>query len=279
MLIFDRFYKKLPLLSCRLPNRPLGSIRGKLPLTFIYTVQNRKVAMFFQTYLNILLFIIKITFISTNKLFVDLVVHFFILVSIRDVEEIVLDGQEHYSEIEVEELICGLTNAQIAKVHHVYRNKGCNRRAGITEFDVFQNAVMQALSGTRAWKKGLSAEAYLIESGRSFISNESEKYARNVYESQFDNMQIDAFTPEADDGFDYTDESLIQEWIEKIIALFPDDKDALCFLEKKLAQIKKARTLLLCEFTDQVYRNVEKRIKDKARKRFPSGVSFNEVAS
>lgn len=191
-----------------------------------------------------------------------------------------MDNQTHYSEIEIEELIERLTDAQIGKILHVYRNKGCLERAGLTDQDVFQNVVVQALSTERPWGKGLPVEAYMIVSGKSYISNEAEKYARNICESQSDGVQIESFASEDED---YTDnvgsESFIQAWVEKILHLFADDKDASCFLEKKLAQIKRAQILILCEFTDQVYRNVEKRIKDKTRKRFPAGIPFSEAGS
>jgi hypothetical protein len=69
------------------------------------------------------------------------------------------------------------------------------------------------------------------------------------------------------------------EWITKIQNLFEQDKDASCFINQKLAEQKKKKILILCEFTEQVYRNVEKRIKDKARKRFPNGFPWWEIES
>ncbi len=188
-----------------------------------------------------------------------------------------MSDQAHYTEIEVEELIQGLTDSQIAKMLHVYRNKGCQQRAGLSGHDVFQNAVMKALSKKNCWKKGIPAEAYLIMLGKNYISNEEKKYSRNVYESQSDNLQIEALPITAVDCSEHTHEFIIQEWVGKIVSLFADDKDASCFLKSKLAQAKKAKILALCRFTDQAYRNVEKRIKDKARKRFPGGVPFNEA--
>jgi len=73
--------------------------------------------------------------------------------------------------------------------------------------------------------------------------------------------------------------SSVSEWVEKILQLFISDKEATCYLKQKLESIKKAMILTICEFNEQIYRNVEKRIKDKARKQFPKGIPWWEIDS
>lgn len=86
--------------------------------------------------------------------------------------------------------------------------------------------------------------------------------------------------PPAEMGIEHgQSENVITTWIQEIQELFEDDHEADCFIKQKLNRQKKSRILILCEFADQVYRNVEKRVKDKVKKRFPSGFPWWEIES
>jgi hypothetical protein len=194
-----------------------------------------------------------------------------------------------YTYIEVQELLNSLSKADITRLIQIYRNMGCEQRAGLTAHDVIYEVTCKVLAMERVWPKDVDVLPYLVETGRSVISNEMKKYGREV--------SIDSVVISGDDVDPNTEESCIEvnhpspevqavkhqvnakieEWIMKIQELFVDDSDATCFISQKLAEIKKAAILLVCKFTDQSYRNVEKRIKDKVRKRFPNGLPWWEI--
>ncbi len=201
-----------------------------------------------------------------------------------------MNDQTHYSEIEVQDLIAELSDSDIGKLLHVFRLMGCPPRAGLSDVDVLNHAITQALSLERPWPKGLSAATYLHKSGWSHISNEEEKHFRNIGISEIGDVLrtpevVDSITsresassPKAEQQIEERQVTqIIQEWTQKILSLFENDGDATCFLKQKLAEIKRNRILELCNLTDQTYRNVEKRIKDKVRKRFPNGFPWWEV--
>lgn len=199
----------------------------------------------------------------------------------------------HYTEIEVQDLLDSLREADIARLFQIYRTLGCSARAGLSEHDVLGHAISQALSQERPWPRDLNAISYLKQSGRSIISNEEEKRSKLIITPTIDELSTvnDEYLkptsaiaklshPVAETHIEQVQSnSVITGWINKIQQLFEGDQDASCFIRGKLAEQKKAKILILCKFTDQVYRNVEKRIKDKVRKRFPNGLPWWEVES
>lgn len=199
----------------------------------------------------------------------------------------------HYNEIEVQDLIDNLKNADVARSLQVYRTLGCAARSGLSEHDIFAHVVVEALSLKRRWPRDLKAISFFIKTGKSIISNEEEKYSRLSIMDSVDELSTtddEMLKPtsatakfshaSAEANIEHAQsKNIISIWIQKIQQLFEDDPQADCFITQKLNEQKKSRILTLCEFTDQVYRNVEKRVKDKVRKRFPNGLPWWEVES
>lgn len=190
-----------------------------------------------------------------------------------------------YTYSEVQNRLAALSKADVARLLQAYSVLGCEVRAGLAPEDVLNQVCSKALSLKRPWKHDLEAIPYLLESGRSEISNEEKKYSRNVF-TESDQMEgeggilpiaLSHPSPEVQFAKQQSD-TLLTEWMKKIQDLFVDDVDATCLITQKLAELKKAAILLACKFTDQIYRNVEKRIKDKIRKRFPKGFPWWELS-
>ena len=195
------------------------------------------------------------------------------------------NSSPHYSEIEVQDLLYNLKEADIARVLQVYRTTGCLARAGLSEHDILNHVVVKALSLERRWPRDVNTISYLIETGKSIVSNEEEKYTKLKVTSTVDDEMLKTssttamlYHPSAEKHIEHIQsDNLIATWISKIQQLFENDPEAECFINQKLNDQKKSRILVLCEFTDQVYRTVEKRVKDKVRKRFPNGLPWWEV--
>ncbi len=199
----------------------------------------------------------------------------------------------HYNEIEIQDLIDNLEDADVARSLQVYRTLGCAARSGLSEQDVFGQVVVKALSLERRWPRNLKAISFFVETGKSIISNEEEKHSKLTVTATIDELiAVDdeslkptsataRFSHEpAEVRIEHSQsENIITTWFQKIQQLFEDDAQANCFIKQKIQEHKKSRILLLCDFTDQVYRNVEKRIKGKVRKRFPSGLPWWEIES
>lgn len=197
----------------------------------------------------------------------------------------------HYSEIEVQDLLDSLAEPDIARLLQVYRTLGCAARTGLSEHDVLGQVVVKALSLERLWPRELKAISFFIETGKSIISNEEEKHSRLIVTPTVDELlAVDekslsrtsataklSHSPAETTIEHCQSENLITTWIRKIQQLFEDDAEADCFIKQKLYEQKKSKILILCDFTEQVYRNVEKRVKDKVRKRFPNGLPWWEV--
>lgn len=197
----------------------------------------------------------------------------------------------HYSEIEVQDLLDNLSRPDIARLLQVYRTLGCTARTGLSEHDILGQVVVKALSLERLWPRDVKAISFFIETGKSVISNEEEKHSRLIVTPTVDELLAvddESLRPTsataklshapAETSIEHSQsENLITTWVRKIQLLFEDDPEAHCFIKQKLDEQKKSKILILCEFTDQVYRNVEKRVKDKVRKRFPNGLPWWEV--
>ncbi len=201
--------------------------------------------------------------------------------------------ENRYSDIEVQDLLNSLGDAAIARLLQIFSAQGCLVRTGLSNHDVLNQTISQALSQERPWPRDLSTVIYLANSGRSIISNEESKRSKLIITPVIDELSnVDdellkptsstnkLVNPTAETHIEHAQsDGLITEWTNKIHQLFEDDQDAICFIKEKLAEQKKSKILILCAFTDQVYRNVEKRIKDKVRKRFPNGFPWWEIES
>ncbi|MEW7974778.1 MAG: hypothetical protein AB2821_14980 [Candidatus Thiodiazotropha endolucinida] len=199
----------------------------------------------------------------------------------------------HYNEIEIQDLIENLEDADIARSLQVYRTLGCDARSGLSAHDVLGQVIVKALSLERKWPRDLNAISFFVETGKSIISNEEDKHSKLTITASVDKLiavndeslkptsATAKFTHESTEvGIENSQsEDTIATWIKKIQRLFKDDAQADCFIKQKIQEHKKSKILDLCNFTDQVYRNVEKRVKDKVRKRFPNGLPWWEVKS
>lgn len=197
--------------------------------------------------------------------------------------------QEYYAQHEIQDILETMDRIQIARMWTMYEASGCEQRTAMTSEDVFNQVVLGALT-TRRWKKDISVEVFFRMTGKSIIDNESKKRANqgilstSALGDEQDNelnrtARFTVSVPQSSQqsAQDSQSASLIEEWTNKIIDLFSDDNDALCYLYGKLEECKKSVIVVRCKFTDKIYRNVEKRIKDKVRKRHPNGIPWWEI--
>lgn len=200
------------------------------------------------------------------------------------------ESTEYYSETEVQELLLSLDRLEVARILAWFNAQKCQERTGLTALDVYHQLVEKMLSEgpERSWKRGLSAVTHFCFNGRSILSNETKK---NEVASKYRETEIDRHTEaasqlttsqvpateSAEQALEGSQlEDIAKDLTSKILALFDDDVGAQCYLNQKLNEYKKSTILEICKFTDQVYKNVEKRVKDKVRKRFPNGLPFGE---
>lgn len=201
------------------------------------------------------------------------------------------DAKQHFSDIEVQDKLAELTELELARICQIYRQDGCEGRAGMSDSDVLNEVVTKVLACERRWPVGERMVPFLVMTGRSIISNEEEKRSPMVYTDTTENvidgdsemsiaplMKLSSAPAELPIE-EMESAKIISSWIVKINEIFETDEDAMCYLKSHLAKVVKAKILTLCNFTDQVYRNVEKRIKDKMRKRFPEGIKWWEITS
>lgn len=201
--------------------------------------------------------------------------------------------EEYYSEVEVEHQLAKLSQADIARLIQIFTVKGCEARAGMAGGDVLNQAVTRVLGGHRLWRKDHSAVQFLIGAGSSIIDNEAKRRAREQLTSSIDEFveetDLNEVSAEVAERLSNKsvqceveaeqDDAGVNQWLNKIRRLFSGDTDVLCYLEQKLSGIKKAEILHFCQFTDTTYRAVERRFKDKIRKRFPLGFGSRESQS
>lgn len=199
----------------------------------------------------------------------------------------------HYSDTEIQDLIEKLSVTDTIRILQVYRILGCSARTDLSENDVFNEVVVKALSLERKWPVNVAKVSFFIETGKSIISNECEKYSKLAVAPTIDELsnnienssvptsatsELSQVSVEANAASSQSN-NLISIWIRKIQQLFEEDQQADCFIKQKLDEQKKSRILEVCKFTDQIYRNVEKRVKDKVKKRFPNGFPWWELES
>lgn len=199
-------------------------------------------------------------------------------------------AQQHFSDIEVQDKLAELTELEIAKICQIYRQDGCEGRAGMSDSDVINEVITKVLACERRWPVGEQVVPFLVMTGRSIISNEAEKRSPMAYTDRMENVidgdgdmpiapLMELSSAPAEKPIEEMESAeIISTWIIKINEIFEADEDAMCYLKNHLARVVKLNILTLCNFTDQVYRNVEKRIKDKMRKRFPEGIKWWEIA-
>lgn len=201
------------------------------------------------------------------------------------------DAQQHFSDIEVQDKLAELTELEIARICQIYRQDGCEGRAGMSDSDVISEVITKVLACERRWPVGEQMVPFLVMTGRSIISNEEEKRSLMTYTDSMENI-IDgdiempiaplmklSSAPAEQPIEEMESAKIISNWITKINEIFETDEDAMCYLKNHLDKVVKSKILTICNFTDQVYRNVEKRIKDKMRKRFPEGIKWWEITS
>lgn len=201
------------------------------------------------------------------------------------------DAQQHFSDIEVQDKLAELTELEIARICQIYRQDGCEGRAGMSDSDVISEVITKVLACERRWPVGEQMVPFLVMTGRSIISNEEEKRSLMTYTDSMENI-IDgdiempiaplmklSSAPAEQPIEEMESAKIISNWITKINEIFETDEDAMCYLKNHLDKVVKSKILTICNFTDQVYRNVEKRIKDKMRKRFPEGIKWWKITS
>lgn len=204
-----------------------------------------------------------------------------------------IDSTDYYQAHEVQDLLAAMSDTERTQILISYKLLGCEQRVGFTPMDVYGQVVEGALSMSRKWKKGLSAVTFFRNTGRSVISNESERCKQTMlvptigaeYDDtgelgrDLDMSNISPHESEQQIAEQRESDEIIKQWCEKVMGYFEQDEQALCFLRHKFDERKKIAILQLCCFTDQVYRNVVKRVKDKLRKRIPNGLPWWEIES
>ena len=202
-------------------------------------------------------------------------------------------NKTHYLGIEIQDLLEKLSEADTVRILQVYRTLGCHARTGLSANELLNQVVDKSLSLERQWPRNLIAISFFIETGKSIISNEEQKRSKLIVTPTIDEVLIadDSSLKQASatsslshpsaeiDTVSDQSDKLISTWMMSIRKLFTDDPEADCFISQKLDEQKKFKILDICKFTDQVYRNVEKRIKDKVRKRYPNGLPWWELDS
>jgi len=194
---------------------------------------------------------------------------------------------KHFTQNEVQERLEGIKKADVVRFVRIYESLGCCRRTSLSPYDVLNHVVADALSLNRPWPRDVGLIPYFRVSGRSIISNSEGKGPVLILKENIEDQAIvdNSTSPTGDFVASAAEVPLekmsssafVQEWVDRVFALFENDEDALCYLTGKLKEYKKGQILILCHFSDQVYKNVQKRIGDKAKKEFPKGVPWLEA--
>tara|TARA_Y100000052_G_C2939707_1_gene79807 strand:+ start:138 stop:833 length:696 start_codon:yes stop_codon:yes gene_type:complete len=226
------------------------------------------------------------------------------------------DEIDRYSTVEIEDLLSNLVQdkASLARIYRFYEGLGCELRIGLTARDIMGEVWVDTLSGKRVWKRGIDALKHFKEVGRSIISNTEEKIGQLEFIESEEHLcgdsgavsmateKLSILYPN-ESGIEHSrrvvkhmvsvkssnpspDILLIEhqkgltigEWTTKLLDLFSGDNDALCYLKQFLSDnTVKSKIMIACSFSESVYGNVRKRIKDKVWKRFPNGINWWEI--
>jgi len=203
------------------------------------------------------------------------------------------DSTDYYQAHEVQDLLAAMGDPERTQILMSYKLLGCEERVGFTPMDVYAQVVEGALSMNRKWKKGLAAKTFFRITGWSVISNESDRCKQTIlvpsigsetddtgeFAMDVDMSNIASHQSEQRIAEQRESDEIIKQWSTKVMGYFEQDEQALCFLRHKFDERKKSTILQLCNFTDSVYKNVAKRVKDKLRKRIPNGLPWWEIES
>lgn len=223
---------------------------------------------------------------------------------------------DRYSVVEIEDMLSNLAQdkASLARIYRYYEGLGCEPRSGLTAADIMGEVWLDTLSGVRVWRRGVDTLKHFKEVGRSVISNAAEKQDQLEHIESEDRLygesgvlsiasaKLSVSHPEVSKlenskrvvkhmttvkSSNPSPENLLvehqkgvalKEWTSKVLDLFSSDNDAMCYLKQFLSDNSvKSAIMTACSFTESVYSNVRKRIKDKVRKRFPNGISWWEI--
>lgn len=223
---------------------------------------------------------------------------------------------DRYSAVEIEDMLSNLAQdkASLARIHRYYGGLGCEARSGLTAADIMGEVWVDTLSGVRVWKRGIDTLRHFKEVGRSIISNAAEKRDQlehiesedHLYgesgvlsiataklsishpeESEPENSKrvikhiatVKSSNPSPENLLVENQKGLtLREWTSKVLDLFSSDSDATCYLKQFLSDnTVKSAIMTACSFSESVYSNVRKRIKDKVWKSFPNGISWWEI--
>lgn len=227
------------------------------------------------------------------------------------------DEIDRYSTFEIEDLLSNLVQdkASLARIYRFYGGLGCELRTGLTARDIMGEVWVDTLSGKRVWKRGIDALKHFKEVGRSIISNAEEKLGQlefiesedhlygdrgavsmateklsilhpNESEAEHSRRVVKHIEPVKSSNpppdillMEHQKGLTIREWTTKLLDLFSGDSDAMCYLKQFLSDnTVKSNIMIACSFSESVYGNVRKRIKDKVWKRFPNGINWWEIS-
>lgn len=223
---------------------------------------------------------------------------------------------DRYSAVEIEDMLSNLAQdkASLARIYRYYVGLGCEPRAGLTSEDIMNEVWVDTLSGVRVWKRGIGTLKHFKEVGRSIISNTANKQDRlehveseahlygeggvlSIATAKVSTSHSEEYEPENSKRvtkhvaaakssnpspenllMEHQKELTLKEWTTKVLGLFSSDSDAMCYLKQFLSDNTiKSAIMTTCSFSESIYSNVRKRIKDKVLKKFPNGISWWEI--
>lgn len=137
------------------------------------------------------------------------------------------DETEFYSPEETAEALHSLTQNDIAKLL-LFAKRFVHQKKQFTEEDMFEEALIRSLEGTRRWNKKLTITRHLIGVMRSLsdFENREKKYPKislidDISESQKIKAEINSSTT------DSTLELETEEILHDLPSIFKDDQEAL----------------------------------------------------
>ena len=201
--------------------------------------------------------------------------------------------EEHYSIVEIEELVASLGDADIARFIQYFEARGCVRRVGWSGVEHFYHTAADVLEGKRSWPRGVHPTAFLWNAGRSILSNEANKKGR---ETDAQHMDVDEFiergqsqdgSPGSFDESSYIENALetqegqkmVQKWFSQVKDLFVDEESILCILQQKYNELKKNLILKVCDLDEKSYQAAIAKMKYRLKKAFPGGLPWWEIES
>jgi len=202
-----------------------------------------------------------------------------------------MTGESHYSIVEIEEQVAGLSDADIARFIQYFELRGCIRRLGWSGLEHFHHTIADVLEGRRAWPRDVPRSAFLWNAGRSILSNEAKKKEREVEAQHVDVDECHEKEALQNDHVGSLDESsyiansletqqgqeLVKQWYSQITDLFDDDHVVMCIIQQKYNELKKSVILKVCNINEMAYQAAMKKMKYHLKKAFPGGLPWWEV--